>query len=99
MIYKFKYRAVNSFGESEFSEELDVAEGSYPQKSSNLRKVESESGESWITLEWDGSNDTELPVLGYILRVNDGVGGNDFSLVTTMYPNVRKYLVKNLATS
>jgi hypothetical protein len=29
-IYKFKYRAVNAYGESDFSEELDAGLSSYP---------------------------------------------------------------------
>lgn len=51
-------------------------------------------------LEWDEILDTQLPVLGYSLKVNDGFGGKDFVNVFAQIapPNVRSYLVSNLIT-
>ncbi len=101
VIYKFKYRAVNIYGDSDWSEELNAGLSSLPYKPNPLRKIEAESGETHITLEWDTSLDTELPVIGYTLKVNDGVGGNVYSNVLTasrIFPNVRKYVVGDLIT-
>jgi hypothetical protein len=75
-IYKFKYRAVNAYGDSSWSEELDAGVSSLPAKGAQVRRVLYESTETQITLEWDTVADTELPVIGYTLRINDGVGGN-----------------------
>lgn len=52
-----------------------------------------------MTLEWDTVSDTEMPVIGYTLRMNDGLGGNVFTPVfTTRNPNIRRYTVSNLTT-
>jgi hypothetical protein len=101
VIYKFKYRAVNIYGESDWSEELNAGLSSQPAKPNPLRKIEAESGETHITLEWDMSLDTELPVIGYNLKVNDGVGGNVYSNILSasrIFPNVRKYVIGDLIT-
>lgn len=50
-------------------------------------------------MSWDSSIDTELPVIGYVLKINDGVGGDYFSEVSSVYPNVRRYTVSGLLTS
>jgi hypothetical protein len=39
-----------------------------------------------------------LPVIGYVLKINDGVGGDYFTQVSTVYPNVRIYTVSGLMT-
>lgn len=70
VIYRLKYRAVNAYGVSDFSEELQAAISSFPAKPFLVRKVS--GGESFVTLEWDTSADTELPVIGYNVYVNDG---------------------------
>ena len=49
-IYKFKYRAINEFGSSDFSDELDAAVADFPAKPTTLAKVSTESGETFITL-------------------------------------------------
>jgi hypothetical protein len=64
-------------------------------------KVESSSGETHITLEWDTSLGTELPMIGYSLKINDGVGGDvytDVFATGSIYPNVKKYVVGDLET-
>jgi hypothetical protein len=100
-IYKFKYRAINLYGESDWSEELNAGVSSLPLQPNQVRKVESQSGETHITLEWDTSLDTELPVIGYSLKINDGVGGDVYTDVFaggSIFPNVKKYIVGNLET-
>lgn len=98
-IYKFKYRAVNAYGDSAWSEELNAGVSSLPDKATQLRRVLSESTETSVTLEWDTVSDTELPVIGYTLRMNDGIGGSVYTeVISNIYPNVRKYIVANLTT-
>jgi len=67
------------YGVSDFSEELEAAIGSFPAKPLQVSKVS--GGETFVTLEWDASDDTELPVLGYNVKVNDGQGGDEFTNV------------------
>jgi hypothetical protein len=55
------------YGNSDWSEELNVGFSSLPAKPNPLRQVIQESNETQITLEWDTCPDTELPVLGYKL--------------------------------
>jgi len=98
-IYKFKYRAVNEFGPSDFSDEVDAAVAEFPAKPTTLAKVDAESGETFITLSWSQSTDTDLPVIGYVLYMDDGYGG-DYSVIYNgrNYPNVLKYTMSGLTT-
>jgi hypothetical protein len=72
---------------------------SFPAKPNPPTKIEAESSINSITLEWDASADTEMPVIGYVLRMNDGLGV-DYSVIYNgvNFPNVRKYLVSGLST-
>jgi len=98
-IYKFKYKAVNAFGDSDFSDECDGGVSSFPATPTAPTKVAADSGETYITLAWTTSADTELPVIGYILNMDDGYGG-DFSVIYNgkNYPNVLTYTVYGLNT-
>jgi hypothetical protein len=95
-IYKFKLRSSNVFGDSDYSEEIDAAIASFPLANEYLSK--GSSTETSITLKWEASVDTELPVIGYVIKINDGVGGDYFTEVSTLYPNVRTYTVSCLMT-
>jgi len=53
VIYKFKYRAKNKYGVSDWSEELDAGVSSLSAKPNQVRKIESETSETHITVEWD----------------------------------------------
>ena len=98
-VYKFRYQAVNAYGESDMSDEVNAGVSSFPAKPNAVRKVAVESSETSITLEWDASADTELPVLGYLVSMNDG---SDVEYVRiydgTNFPNVRKFLATGLQT-
>lgn len=74
--------------------------GSKPQKPNSVRKVSAESGLTYITLEWDLMQSQELLITGYILLINDGLGGTDFRNVAgVLFANVNKYTVTNLVTA
>jgi hypothetical protein len=97
-IYKFIYRAYNSYGYSDFSEELNAAVGSFPAKNNPVRRVRATTHS--LTLEWDQSAATELPVLGYRLNMNDGLGGSEMKPVFNSVPaNVLSFTVSNLQTA
>ena len=54
--YKFKLLARNSYGVSDYSEELDAVIASFPLPNGSLRKVS--ATETSIQLAWDASADT-----------------------------------------
>lgn len=56
IIYKFKLLARNSYGVSDYSEELDAVISSFPLPNSSLKKVS--ATETSIQLAWDASADT-----------------------------------------
>lgn len=59
--------------------------------------MDSLSGQTYITLQWVAVADTELPVLGYILNMDDGYGGDKTVIYNGYnYPNVLKYTVAGL---
>ncbi len=86
-------------GASDFSDEVDGGVSSFPAQPDAPTKNEDESGETYITLEWNSSPDTELPVIGYVVNMDDGYGG-DYSVIYNgkNYPNVLKYTVTGLTT-
>jgi len=98
-IYKFKVRTINDHGASEYSDEVDAAASSFPAKPNPPSQILAESGTNFITLQWLESADTELPVLGYTINMDDGYGGNFKNVYYGKnYPNVRKYTIGGLNT-
>ena len=90
---------MNAYGSSELSEEVNAGVSSFPAQPNSVRKIEAESSQISITLEWDTSSATQLGVIGYLLSINDGTNEE----YTTVYngknfPNVRKFLVSGLGT-
>ncbi len=52
-----------------------------------------------MTLQWSASVDTELPVIGYVINMDDGFGANYRVVYNGKgYPNVLKYTVGGLTT-
>jgi hypothetical protein len=99
VIYKFKVRTINNHGPSEYSEELDAAASSFPAKPNALSRIIGESSINFVTLEWTASADTQLPVIGYVINMDDGFGSN-YRVVYygKNYPNVLKYSIGGLIT-
>lgn len=94
-IYKFKHRAVNEIGESDFSDTIDAGVGAFPDQPSPPT-VDS-LGNSSITVSWSTSADKELPVLGYLLQMVDEFG-SDYSTIYNgeNFPNVRQFTAPGL---
>ena len=81
IVYRFKVKAVNKFGPSDFSEETLAAFGTVPNPPSQPIKVEDSSTITTISVSWSKSNDDYgIPILGYQLFMDDGARG-PFSLV------------------
>ena len=99
VVYKFKVRTINDQGPSEFSEELDAAVSSFPAKPNPPTRIMSESDTTSLTLQWTASADTELPVIGYVINMDDGFGAN-YRVVYNgkNFPNVLKYTIGGLTT-
>lgn len=88
---------MNAYGSSELSEETDVGISSFPAKPNPVRKIDLESTATTITVEWDASLDTELPVIGYKLLVNNGREIDFYTQYNGLnFPNVRKYKLSGL---
>ena len=99
VVYKLRALAVNAYGSSELSEEVNAGVSSFPAQPNPVTKIGSESSQTSITLQWEASSDTELAVIGYVLNINDG--SSDVYTVAydgENFPNVRKYLVSGLET-
>ena len=64
-----------------------------------MTKIATETGATYITLQWAKSQDTQLPVIGYQIWMDDGDVG-DFTIVYDglNYPNVLKHMVTGLIT-
>ena len=52
VVYKLRYLAVNIYGSSELSDEVNAGVSSFPLKPSPVTKVEFESSQTSITLAW-----------------------------------------------
>lgn len=75
-MYAFKYRSVNVKGNSEFSEELNIAAAAPIAKpNAPTRNLEFSSNSS-LRIEWSESTATEIEVSGYILYMGEGTAGN-----------------------
>ena len=70
--YRYRYRAKNSLGYSEYSDTLRVGLGPFPSKPSTpVRDVDGNSATS-IGVAWDVISDETLEVTAYNLYIDDG---------------------------
>jgi hypothetical protein len=73
--YRFKTCVANSIGDSDFSHEVIVGVGSKaPAPGAVLRDFSYES-ESSIKVNWTSVTASDLPITGYVLEMDDGLGG------------------------
>jgi hypothetical protein len=71
-VYQFAYRAVNSKGNSEWSKPTSVAFGPLPSTPSAPYRDTSGNSQNSIGVAWTALTSQTLPVLEYILYVDDG---------------------------
>lgn len=71
-VYQFAYRAVNAKGNSEWSKPTSVAFGPLPSPPSAPYRDSSGNSENSIGVAWTALSSQTLPVLEYILYVDDG---------------------------
>lgn len=79
-VYHIAYIAHNAFGDSEYSTELTVGAGAIAPAPSNLVDSSTSTDPSIKSVKWDEVTTADLPILGYIVQMDDGLGG-DFSTV------------------
>ncbi len=65
--YSFMFRSKNVVGYSEYSNEAKFAIAIPPAKPAIPVKLFAESGRTFITVQWQESADTEIPIMGYDL--------------------------------
>jgi hypothetical protein len=69
-IYRFKTRAINEKGPSEFSIQSYIAFGNVPDAPGRPLRVF--STETKIKVEWAAPSSSDLDIKGYVLNMDDG---------------------------
>jgi hypothetical protein len=98
--YRIVVKAKNVAGTSDASEELRVALGRVPAQPAAPAKVEAQSSETAIMVEWAAAPDIDgVPTEGYSLYMDDGAQG-DMKVVYDgrEHPQTRQFLVTALTT-
>jgi hypothetical protein len=75
-VYRFNYYAKNQFGESTASQILTIAATSLPNSPTNIVVDWTKSTKKSLMLQWSAPLiDSEYPISGYQLEMDDGFGG------------------------
>ena len=92
-------RAENIYGPSEDSLELIVGLGNKPPAPSNLRVELLSSKYDSFLVKWDEITESDLPILGYVLLIDDGLQG-DFTVAYdgSFNPQMTEFMVSELAS-
>lgn len=104
LVYTFKWRALNSIGYSDFSEEVSVALSDPPAKPSAPTLYQAWSSKTNLYIKWAQVSDGLSPgglINGYQLWMDDGKGGDMtiiFNSINLESPDVREYQVNSLIT-
>jgi hypothetical protein len=96
--YRFRIRAENAYGSSEWSATTDVAVAPLPSSPLAPTKIQELSSKSSIAVEWtSNSGDTE-PVLGFRLFLQKDLSSESELIYDgAKNPNKMNYLVEGLA--
>lgn len=103
-IYNFKWKAVNNFGSSEYSEDVSVAVVAKPIASTSIDKVLELSTENSISVTWNSVAAGVSPgglITGYVLTVKDCMNGtlwNAFNGLDLGVPSQTKFTALGLTT-
>jgi hypothetical protein len=96
-IHTFKYAALNEIGRSEYSREVRIAVSRPPAKPAAPTKNMEKSTRTSIFVEWEASEATEVPILGYKLYMASGT--SEYKLIyAAQNPLIREFNAVELAT-
>jgi hypothetical protein len=74
-VYRFVTCATNFYGDSAFSLEVIAGLGNKPPAPSAPQRDTSLYSEETMIISWGEVTASDLPVLGYVLEMDDGFGG------------------------
>lgn len=96
-VYRIKYQIYNTLTDSSTETELIAGVGTSPPAPSNLVGSTVDNDPSTIKITWDKVSTSDLPILGYYVKRDDGLGG-DFTIVYdgSTNPQVATYTATNL---
>ncbi len=96
-IYRFVFVATNALGDSEYSNELIAGVGAKPPKPDAPLKNYQESNETSSLIYWNRVTTSELPLSGYILYMDEGLGGPLVPIYDgSLNPALVEYRVDNM---
>ena len=75
-VYRFVFGASNAFGDSVYSLELIAGLGAVPPAPSQLTTTLLKETFEAFVVSWDAVTASDLPVLGYVLLMDDGLQGD-----------------------
>ena len=97
--YKFTLKAVNKFGSSGKSQYVLAALGTYQNQPNAPTKIESQSTQTSITIQWDESPTVyTTPITGYMIYGDNGTGGKFLLYDGSNQPNVLTHTFGGLVT-
>ena len=73
--YRFKTQASNAFGDSEYSYEVIVGVGAQAPAPGEVTRDAEFQSENSILVHWPAVELSDLPITGYVLEMDDGLGG------------------------
>jgi hypothetical protein len=100
LIYRFRTRAQNALGFSDYSEVLSVAMADLPDQANTPTKITALSSNTSLAITWVSNTNHDLPggeVTGYKIFMDDGLNG-DFQEVfyAKNVPTLTEYIAYNL---
>ena len=75
-VYRFVFGASNAFGDSAYSLELIAGLGAVPPAPGQLTATLLKETFEAFVVSWDAVTASDLPVLGYVLLMDDGLQGD-----------------------
>lgn len=98
-VYRFAYVATNAFGDSEQSTPISVHTSSKPMQLDPPQVDRSLSSRTSLYVYWEAQTDPDAYILGYILSMDDGMGGAFTDIFDGQFqPEILSYTVTGLTT-
>jgi hypothetical protein len=74
-VYRFKTKATNVYGDSEFSNEVIIGIGENVPAPADVTRDSDFQSETSILVHWTAVTSSDLPITGYTLQMDDGLIG------------------------